>query len=78
MYVSNKIFKGKDVNHAFAVASQKRLEKVAERGEYYSTDELPDCFRRTNSVFEECNTTYAYAGVINDAYNNSNDLMIHP
>ena len=73
--VSNKIFKGKDVNHAFAVASQKRLEKVAERGEYYSTDELPDCTlgEQIQYLRRVSNTTYAYAGVINDAYNNSND-----
>ena len=28
---------------AFAVANERRLEKVAERGEFFSTANLPDC-----------------------------------
>ena len=39
----NLIFNGASRNYAFAVANESRLERVAERGEFYSTQNLPDC-----------------------------------
>ena len=70
--VDDKIFKGKDVNHAFAVASQERLKKSLK--EVLFSNELPDCaLGEQIQYLEDGNTTYACAGVINDAYNNSND-----
>ena len=40
---SNMIFRGDQRSYAFAVANERRLEKVAERGEFFSTENLPDC-----------------------------------
>tara|TARA_B100001063_G_scaffold6977_1_gene5266 strand:- start:20217 stop:21818 length:1602 start_codon:yes stop_codon:yes gene_type:complete len=72
---SNMIFKGDQRSYAFAVANEKRLEQVAERGEFFSTENLPDCTHGDQIEFlrRVSNTTYDYAEVISEAFNNSDD-----
>ena len=72
---ANLIFNGASRNYAFAVANESRLERVAERGEFYSTQNLPDCTHGDQLEFlrRVSNTTYDYAKVINDAFKSSTD-----
>lgn len=72
---SNMIFKGDQRSYAFAVANERRLEKVAERGEFFSTANLPDCTHGDQIEFlrRVSNTTYDYAEVISEAFNSSSD-----
>jgi hypothetical protein len=69
------IFKGDQRSYAFAVANERRLEKVAERGEFFSTANLPDCTHGDQIEFlrRVSNTTYDYAEVISEAFNSSSD-----
>ena len=73
---SNMIFRGDQRSYAFAVANERRLEKVAERGEFFSTENLPDCTHGDQVEFlrRVSNTTYDYAEVISEAFNKSNDF----
>lgn len=73
---ANMIFKGDQRSYAFAVANERRLEKVAERGEFFSTQNLPDCTHGDQVEFlrKVSNTTYSYADVISDAFKKSNDF----
>ena len=73
---ANLIFNGASRNYAFAVANESRLERVAERGEFYSTQNLPDCTHGDQLEFlrRVSNTTYDYAKVINDAFKSSTDF----
>ena len=76
---SNMIFKGDQRSYAFAVANERRLEKVAERGEFFSTANLPDCTHGDQIEFlrRVSNTTYDYAEVISEAFNSSSLSLIH-
>ena len=75
---ANLIFNGASRNYAFAVANESRLERVAERGEFYSTQNLPDCTHGDQLEFlrRVSNTTYDYAKVINDAFKSSTDYNL--
>ena len=70
------IFRGDQRSYAFAVANERRLEKVAERGEFFSTQNLPDCTHGDQVEFlrKVSNTTYSYADVISEAFKKSNDF----
>ena len=73
---ANMIFRGDQRSYAFAVANERRLEKVAERGEFFSTQNLPDCTHGDQVEFlrKVSNTTYSYADVISEAFKKSNDF----
>jgi len=72
---ANLIFNGADRSYAFAVANEDRLERVAERGEFFDTTNLPDCTHGDQLEFlrKVCNTTYDYADVISQAFKASSD-----
>ncbi|PVW15319.1 DUF1501 domain-containing protein [Marixanthomonas spongiae] len=68
--IGNLIFDGDDNNYAFSVANPDQLADVAENGTLYDVTNLPDCVYGDKLLFMRAtaNTTYTYAGVINDAY----------
>lgn len=64
------IFEGDDNNYAFSVANAQQLTRVAESGELYDVDSLPDCVYGDKLLLIRAatNTTFRYSGVINQAY----------
>ena len=75
--VGNLIFEGAENNYAFTVANPSQLESIANTGTVYDLDSLPDCTYGEQLRYMRgiTNTTYLYAGVINDAYSaTANDV----
>ena len=68
--VGNLIFEGSDSNYAFSVANPEQLALVAESGTLHDVLDIPDCVYGDKLLFlrSTANTTFTYAGVINDAY----------
>jgi len=68
--IGNLIFEGDNNNYAFAVANPEQLANVAENGSLHDVLDLPDCVYGDKLLFMRAtaNTTFTYAGVINDAY----------
>lgn len=68
--VGNLIFEGTDTNYAFSVANPEQLALVAESGTLHDVIDVPDCVYGDKLLFlrSTANTTFTYAGVINDAY----------
>ena len=73
---ANLIFSGADRSYAFAVANESRLERVAERGEFFGLENLPNCTHGDQLEFlrRVTNTTYDYAKVISEAFTSSTDF----
>jgi uncharacterized protein (DUF1501 family) len=71
--IGNLIFEGTDNNYAFSVANPEQLASVAENGTLHDVLDLPDCVYGDKLLFMRAtaNTTFTYAGVINDAYMSS-------
>jgi len=74
--IGNLIFKGPENDFSFAVSSPARLEQYAENGTSYMTDALGECTYddQVRHIREVTNTTFTYAGVINEAYERSSDF----
>jgi len=68
--IGNLIFEGQETNYAFSVANPDELQSVAENGLLHQLTNLPDCVYGDKLFFmrSTANTTFTYAGVINDAY----------
>ncbi|MDO1502319.1 DUF1501 domain-containing protein [Winogradskyella maritima] len=68
----NLIFDGDATNYAFSVANPNQLEAIAENGTVHDMNNLPDCVYGEQLEFMRgtTNTTYQYAGVIHQAYEN--------
>ena len=73
----NLIFDGNDLNYSFAVSNPDTLFSIAETGTVYDVNNLPDCTHGDKLGYLRglVNTTYNYAGIINDAYENSTDQV---
>ncbi|MFT5250062.1 MAG: hypothetical protein ACI93P_001797 [bacterium] len=71
--LSNLLFTGEDTSYAFSVANPDQLQEIAESGTAYGLQNLPDCTygNQLGWIRSIVNTTYTYAGVIHDAYNNA-------
>ena len=67
--IGNLIFEGQETNYAFSVANPDELQSVAENGLLHQLTNLPDCVYGDKLFFmrSTANTTFTYAGVINDA-----------
>ena len=76
----NLIFNAQDNNYAFAVADPKKLYEIAKNGELYDLNDLPDCTygEKVGYLKGVANTTFAYAGVINEAFEKSRDFGGYP
>ncbi|UZO81933.1 DUF1501 domain-containing protein [Aquimarina sp. ERC-38] len=72
----NLIFDTADSNYAFAVADPKKLYQIARNGELYDMTKIPDCTHgeKISYIKGVANATFAYAGVINDAFDKSSDF----
>lgn len=73
----NLIFDGNSLNYSFAVSNPATLFSIAENGTVYDINNLPDCTHGDKLGFLRglVNTTYNYAGIINEAYDNSSDQV---
>jgi uncharacterized protein (DUF1501 family) len=71
--IGNLIFEGQETNYAFSVANPQQLESVAQNGQFHDLLDIPECVYGDKLFFmrSTTNTTFTYAGVINDAYMNS-------
>lgn len=71
--IGNLIFDGQETNYAFSVANPDQLQSVAQNGQFHDLLNLPDCVYGDKLFFmrSTTNTTFTYAGVINDAYTSS-------
>jgi uncharacterized protein (DUF1501 family) len=71
--IGNLVFEGQETNYAFSVANPLQLENVAQNGQIHDLLDIPDCVYGDKLFFmrSTTNTTFTYAGVINDAYMNS-------
>ncbi len=76
----NLIFDGDNGNFAFSVADPKRLFEIAQNGTLYGLDNLPDCTygEQVGYLKGVTNTTFKYAGVINQAYEATSDYGNYP
>jgi len=68
--VGNLIFDGYNNNYAFTVANPDQLSDIASSGVVHDVVDIPECYYGDQLQFLRAatNTTYNYAGVINDAY----------
>ncbi|MFC7357768.1 DUF1501 domain-containing protein [Jejudonia soesokkakensis] len=71
--IGNLIFEGTDNNYAFSVANPEQLANVAQNGTQHDVLDIPDCVYGDKLLFMRAtaNTTYQYAGVINEAYSSA-------
>ncbi|WP_299220931.1 DUF1501 domain-containing protein [uncultured Aquimarina sp.] len=76
----NLIFNGDQNNFAFSVADPKKLYEIAQNGSLYDLSNLSDCTHGEKVGFLRgvANTTFTYAGVINDAYESTSDFGNYP
>lgn len=73
------IFDGDLTTYSFSVSSPQRLKKVAENGTLFDTTNPIDNTHGDQVAFlrEASNTTFRYASVINNAYDNSNESDLY-
>ncbi|MDC9722691.1 MAG: DUF1501 domain-containing protein [Urechidicola sp.] len=71
--LSNLLFNGEDTGYAFSVANPNQLEEIAQNGTAYNVQNLSECTygNQLGWIRSIVNTTYTYAGVIHEAYNNA-------
>ncbi|MHA7055746.1 DUF1501 domain-containing protein [Aquimarina sp. M1] len=76
----NLIFDGDQNNFAFSVADPKKLYEIAQNGSLYDLSNLPNCTHgeKVGYLKGVANTTFTYAGVINDAYESTSDFGNYP
>jgi len=79
--VGNLMFRGSDAtDYAFSVTDPNQLAQLAENGWLHDVNNLPDCLYGEQVGFLRgiTNSTYTYAGVINDAYNSASNAVSYP
>ena len=75
--IGNLLFDGEENNYAFSVVNPQQLELIAESGTLHNVEDIPDCTYGDQLGFLRgtINTTFAYAGVINEAYESSTNAV---
>lgn len=73
----NLVFDGVDANYAISVANPDQLASIAENGVLHDLIDLPDCTFGDQLEFLRgiTNTTFTYAGTINEAYESSENAV---
>ncbi|RMB59118.1 DUF1501 domain-containing protein [Dokdonia sinensis] len=68
--IGNLIFDGAESSYAFSVADPQQLSSIAENGVIHDVTDVPGCTFGEQLEFMRgiTNTTFTYAGVINEAY----------
>ena len=71
--LSNLMFTGDQAAYAFSVANPDQLQSIAQSGVAYDVQNLPTCTYgdQLGWIRSIVNTTYTYANVIHQAYNNA-------
>lgn len=78
--VGNLMFRGSDnTDYAFSVADPNQLYQLAQNGWLHDVNNLPECLYGEQVGFLRgiANSTFIYAGVINDAYNSSTNAVTY-
>ncbi|TNF29383.1 MAG: DUF1501 domain-containing protein [Bacteroidetes bacterium] len=78
--VGNLMFRGSDnTDYAFSVADPNQLYQLAQNGWLHDVNNLPECLygEQVGFVRGIANSTFIYAGVINDAYNSSTNAVTY-
>ncbi|WGK65663.1 DUF1501 domain-containing protein [Croceiramulus getboli] len=75
--IGNLIFEGEDSNFAFTVSNPDQLAEIATTGVLHDVLNVPDCTYGEQLAFMRgmINTTFKYAGVINEAYEASTNAV---
>ncbi|MCB9185557.1 MAG: DUF1501 domain-containing protein [Flavobacteriales bacterium] len=79
--VGNLMFRGSDAtDYAFSVTDPNQLYQLAQNGWLHDVNNLPECLYGEQLGFLRAitNSTYTYAGVINDAYEASSNSVSYP
>lgn len=79
--VGNLMFRGSDAtDYAFSVTDPNQLYQLAQNGWLHDVNNLPECLYGEQLGFLRAitNSTYTYAGVINDAYEASSNSVTYP
>lgn len=79
--VGNLMFRGSDAtDYAFSVTDPTQLAQLAQNGWLHDVNNLPDCLYGEQVGFLRgiTNSTYTYAGVINDAYEAASNSVSYP
>ncbi|MFM1875782.1 MAG: hypothetical protein RL266_1519 [Bacteroidota bacterium] len=79
--VGNLMFKGSDAtDYAFSVTDPEQLYQLAQNGWLHDVVNLPECLygEQLGYIRAITNSTYTYAGVINDAYTASSNSVTYP
>lgn len=71
------IFNGDLTTYSFSVSSPQRLKRVAQNGTLFDINNSETGLHADQVTFlrEAANTTFRYASIINDSYNNSSDYQ---
>ncbi len=77
--LSNLMFSGNETGYAFSVANPDQLQTIAQNGVAYDVQNLPNCTYgdQLGWIRSIVNTTYTYAGVIHQAYNNATNAVAY-
>ena len=79
--IGNLMFRGSDnTEYAFSVADPEQLYQLAQNGWLHDVNNLPECLYGEQLGFLRAitNSTFTYAGVINDAYTASSNSVAYP
>ncbi len=76
----NLTFNGLEAYYGFSVASPEKLFQIAQNGSLYDVNNLPPCLHGEQKGYLRsiANSTFNYAGVINDAFTASSDYGSYP
>jgi len=70
-------FGANDTNYAFAVTDPQQLFEIAQNGWLHDVENIPECLYGDQVAYLRsiANSTYIYAGIINDAYGTSTNAV---
>jgi len=76
--IGNLIFEDDDITYSFLVSNPDQLQEIAESGVQFSLDGIDaNCQAGSQKEFlrQQSNSTYAYSGVIHDAYTSASNSV---
>lgn len=78
--VGNLTFNGEEAYYGFNVSSPEKLFQIAQNGSLYDINNLPPCLHGEQKGYLRsiANSTFNYAGVINEAFTASTDYGDYP
>ncbi|MFT5280089.1 MAG: hypothetical protein ACI9P8_001729 [Bacteroidia bacterium] len=79
--IGNLMFRGSDnTEYAFSVADPEQLYQLAQNGWLHDVNNIPECLygEQLGYLRAITNSTFTYAGVINNAYTSSTNSVAYP